>query len=254
MRLLIFLLLFGLKGFSQSKLPTSGPITLKQIALVMYAYGEISPLVLDDPYSIAQLNAASHLTDKTAPFSLSDWYGYTGTFSSALMDTIVLRNNCPDGYLASSGMYSMPYGAYTSTESQELANASAHLDMALYAQTEVNGGTTAGLGTVVEGNCYATPDPDNTITLVEVSRADRFPNKDDVLITLGSEYPVASQLTVVIRVYGIDGGYRDYSQLILSGRVTSSTYHDEDGKINKGITGEIISVTPTSDSTYDYIF
>lgn len=79
--IIILLLTCGLNSYGQTSIPVSGPITMYQIALVMANLGEISPIYLEPgtPYSIAFLNAASHLADKTAPYSLSDWYGYATT-------------------------------------------------------------------------------------------------------------------------------------------------------------------------------
>jgi len=54
-------------------LPSSGSISIQQISNWMLAAGEISA----NNYSISYLNSKSHLADKTAPYSLSDWRGYT---------------------------------------------------------------------------------------------------------------------------------------------------------------------------------
>ena len=54
-------------------LPSSGSISIQQISNWMLAANEISA----NNYSISYLNSKSHLADKTAPYSLSDWYGYT---------------------------------------------------------------------------------------------------------------------------------------------------------------------------------
>jgi len=56
-------------------LPSSGAISVKAISDWMLTAGEITT----GTYSISNLNSLSHLTDKTAPYSLSDWYGYGAT-------------------------------------------------------------------------------------------------------------------------------------------------------------------------------
>lgn len=80
MRLTILILLFAFKSFGQTSLPSSGALTMHQIATVMANLGEISPIYTEPgtSYSISFLNGASHLSDKTPPYSISDWYGYSG--------------------------------------------------------------------------------------------------------------------------------------------------------------------------------
>ena len=55
-----------------ANLPSSGAISLQQVSNWMLAAGEIGA----NNYSMSYLNRQSHLADKTAPYSLSDWYGY----------------------------------------------------------------------------------------------------------------------------------------------------------------------------------
>jgi len=55
-----------------ANLPSSGTISLQQVSNWMLAAGEIG----GNNYSMSYLNSASHLSDKTAPYSLSDWRGY----------------------------------------------------------------------------------------------------------------------------------------------------------------------------------
>lgn len=58
-------------------LPLSGKISLDQIADWMLSAGEITMSERSSALSINFLNHKSHLVNKTAPFSLSDWYGYS---------------------------------------------------------------------------------------------------------------------------------------------------------------------------------
>jgi hypothetical protein len=62
-------------------LPTSGPISFSQIK---------TELGLTGSQSLAQLVAASNLTDQTAPHSISQFYGYSHT---SVTKHIVLRPN-----------------------------------------------------------------------------------------------------------------------------------------------------------------
>lgn len=68
-------------------LPASGPISMKTIANYMLGLGELTTTETSVPYSILLLNTKSHLTDKTAPFKLSDWYSY-GELKKAVISTI----------------------------------------------------------------------------------------------------------------------------------------------------------------------
>lgn len=79
-KLLIILLLSVNTGYAQTSLPVSGPISVADIALVMYNIGEISPPAYESGnFTLRDLNSSSHLEDKSAPYSISDWYGYSGT-------------------------------------------------------------------------------------------------------------------------------------------------------------------------------
>ena len=70
---LYLLLLFStVRAQYPAALPSSGAISVKAISDWMLTAGEITT----GTYSISSLNSLSHLTDKTAPYSLSDWYGY----------------------------------------------------------------------------------------------------------------------------------------------------------------------------------
>jgi len=75
-KLLVFIYLLLLYTMAKAQypaaLPSSGAISVKAISDWMLAAGEITT----GTYSISTLNSLSHLTDKTAPYSLSDWYGY----------------------------------------------------------------------------------------------------------------------------------------------------------------------------------
>lgn len=76
MKKIIFLLLLNANCYAQTLIPSSGAIEMSLIATVMYNLGEITSPEIAASYSISFLNGKSHLTDKTAPFSISDWYGY----------------------------------------------------------------------------------------------------------------------------------------------------------------------------------
>lgn len=255
MRLLILLLLSPLLCFSQEAIPSSGPVSMSRIAAVQVALGEMSPLILDQPYTLAELNSYSHLSDKTPPFKISDWYGYTGNFRSSQMDTVVLRNNCGTGLIPSSGMYSIAEGAYTSTISVEHANELAKADLDANAQLAANGQPVSGLGTAYPGGCHSSSSTYNNISLVQVKRVDRFPRSDIVNVVFSSQYPVASNLIVTIRVWGIDNSYDDYDRILHAGTVTTSTHVGDSQNITlKNPYGQIIAVTPTSDSQYIYTF
>ena len=78
---LYLLLMFStVRAQYPAALPSSGAISIKTISDWMLAAGEITT----GTYSISSLNSKSHLTDKTAPFSLSDWYGYQWVCGSTL--------------------------------------------------------------------------------------------------------------------------------------------------------------------------
>ncbi|MBC7616982.1 MAG: hypothetical protein H7202_13025 [Pedobacter sp.] len=74
--IILFLLSFVLNSFAQTSIPSSGAITINQIATVMYNLGQITLAEKNGALSISFLNGKSTLSDKTAPYSLSDWYGY----------------------------------------------------------------------------------------------------------------------------------------------------------------------------------
>lgn len=78
-KILFLLTILSNAVLGQTSIPSSGALSMSQIATVMYNLGEITSGELAAPYSVAFLNAKSHLTDKTAPFPLSDWWGYTGS-------------------------------------------------------------------------------------------------------------------------------------------------------------------------------
>lgn len=76
--IIILLLAFGADSYGQTIIiPSSGALTMGQIAYAMWSIGELTDVEVDGSYSLSFLNSKSHLADKTAPFSISDWYGYT---------------------------------------------------------------------------------------------------------------------------------------------------------------------------------
>jgi len=72
--IVLYLLLGVATAWAQypANLPSSGTISLQQVSNWMLASGEIG----GHNYSVSYLNSVSHLSDKSAPYSLSDWYGY----------------------------------------------------------------------------------------------------------------------------------------------------------------------------------
>ena len=90
---------------------------MTQIATVMYNLGEISYASTLIPYSLSYLNAASHLTDKTAPFSISDWYGYNGdivyTYYMTGYSESTLEDGCASSILTTLYSLSSSLGLYT---------------------------------------------------------------------------------------------------------------------------------------------
>lgn len=94
MKLLIVLLLLSLNSFGQypDPLPSSGTLTMGQIRDWMIDAGELSSVTT---VSLQELVDASHLADKTAPYSISDFYGYEveGVNSAPLLFNVV--NNFP---------------------------------------------------------------------------------------------------------------------------------------------------------------
>jgi hypothetical protein len=76
----IWILLLMLMSFStqtQAQLPSSGALSISQIAAYMVSLGEISSAEGSGPLSIAFLNGRSHLSNKgIPPYRISDWYGY----------------------------------------------------------------------------------------------------------------------------------------------------------------------------------
>lgn len=74
-------------------LPDSGGLSMRTIADYMLNLNELSAAERAAPFSLSLLNRNSHLTRKTAPFKLSDWYGY-GPLKKALLNTgaVTLKN------------------------------------------------------------------------------------------------------------------------------------------------------------------
>jgi len=78
-KVLIFFTILLLLTTAQAQYPAAiklagDSLGMKTISNWMLAAGEIN--AGQAPYSIQFLNSKSHLTDKIAPYSLSDWYGY----------------------------------------------------------------------------------------------------------------------------------------------------------------------------------
>jgi len=103
--LLIYLLMYFAPTFAQypSPLPSSGQISIQQIYNWMNAAGEMP---YSTSYSINTLNSASHLTDKTAPYSLSDWYGYYLLLTASISGggpSPICYNTAPGTFTATGG-------------------------------------------------------------------------------------------------------------------------------------------------------
>jgi len=75
-KLIALLLLVSNYSFGQTSIPSSGALTINQIKTVMFNLGEITSGERSGATSISFLNGKSQLVDKTAPYSISDWYGY----------------------------------------------------------------------------------------------------------------------------------------------------------------------------------
>jgi hypothetical protein len=69
------LLIFNIQAKGQ-QLPTSGSLSMSQIADYMLNLGEITQDQRNTSFSIWLLNNQSRLTNKTGPFHISDWRGY----------------------------------------------------------------------------------------------------------------------------------------------------------------------------------
>ena len=85
-RLIILLLLVSTYSFGQTSIPSSGALTINQIKTVMFNLGELTSGERTGATSLSFLNGKSQLADKTAPYSISDWYGYPP--ASAVQDSV----------------------------------------------------------------------------------------------------------------------------------------------------------------------
>jgi len=72
--------------WTMASLPTEGALSMRTVADYMLGLNELSTAERAAPFSLAWLNGKSHLAGKTAPFRLSDWYGY-GPLKKALLAT-----------------------------------------------------------------------------------------------------------------------------------------------------------------------
>lgn len=93
MRVLILLLFISVKSYGQIiSLPSSGPLSMFDIAEALVDMGELSEVYLDPatPYTLKYLVSVSHLADTAAPHKISDFYSYTNLQSqSAKVDASV---------------------------------------------------------------------------------------------------------------------------------------------------------------------
>ncbi|WEK18236.1 MAG: Ig-like domain-containing protein [Candidatus Pedobacter colombiensis] len=69
-----------------TSLPDSGALSMRTVADYMLGLNELTTVERTAPFSLSLLNGKSHLQGKTAPFKLSDWYGY-GPLKKALLNT-----------------------------------------------------------------------------------------------------------------------------------------------------------------------
>ena len=60
----------------KAQLANSGAMSMSTIANYMVTLGEMTPAQRSLPFSIKFLNSLSHLSKKTSPYNISDWYGY----------------------------------------------------------------------------------------------------------------------------------------------------------------------------------
>jgi len=72
----IFFMMHAMAQWPGNLRSTGNSISESVIADWMNAAGEITTVERNAALSISFLNGKSHLSDKTVPFSLSDWYGY----------------------------------------------------------------------------------------------------------------------------------------------------------------------------------
>jgi predicted outer membrane repeat protein len=72
--------------WTMTALPESGALSMRTVADYMLGLNELSTIERAAPFSLSLLNGKSHLAKKTAPFKLSDWYGY-GPMKKALLNT-----------------------------------------------------------------------------------------------------------------------------------------------------------------------
>jgi len=87
--LFLILQLSTVRAQYPNPLPSSGPLDVQTIYNWMQAAGE-NP----GSYSISGMNSKSHLLDKTAPYSLSDWYGYSNCYSFTV--THMITDGAPE--------------------------------------------------------------------------------------------------------------------------------------------------------------
>jgi hypothetical protein len=73
-------------------LPSSGSISMFDVADYMMMLGEITPAERAGGFSIGFLNAKSHLVNKIPPFQLRDWLGYGQVNTSPTLVTSAARN------------------------------------------------------------------------------------------------------------------------------------------------------------------
>lgn len=141
MKKIIFLLLISIKCYSQTSIPSSGAITMTQIATVMYNLGEISYAATLVPYSLSYLNSASHLTDKTAPFSISDWYGYASDGPTEWSSLYVL-SEAPEA------------SCYSGTSPMTIYTPTGTIGNGIYVYTDLALTTKAPIGSYAIGSNY----------------------------------------------------------------------------------------------------
>ncbi|EDM36289.1 hemagglutinin-related protein [Pedobacter sp. BAL39] len=75
--------------WTMAPLPAEGALSMRTVADYMLGLNELTTAERAAPFSMALLNGKSHLAGKTAPFRLSDWYGY-GPLKKALLATTAI--------------------------------------------------------------------------------------------------------------------------------------------------------------------
>lgn len=262
MKKLLILLLISINCYSQDRLPASGALAMSDILGKMIQLGQLDRnLWLTNPYKLKMLVDSSSLDSKTAPHKISYFYSYPPYFYNTYQDTTMVRDNCTGGLIGTTGRYWVPSGQYESSVSQDDANIQARDDIDTYAKGRINGGIYAGgAGYATAGSCITAPSPgyDNKIYLSNIDRLQRYPFAPwTIRMYFNSDLPTTSDLAVYCQINGINGGTTIYrTENLSSGKTGWVVTLGGEGfdYVNKGVNGSILSLTPTSDSNFNYTY